>query len=143
MDASNALNHLSALHNIRQLCPSLATALINSYRAPTELFVDGDVLLSSEGTTTQGDSLAMPMYALATIPLIKKLNCHLGYVSQVWYANDASTAGKIDRLREWWSELTSRGPKFGCFTTAPKLGWSQKKSISPLLQPFLPTQVSK
>ena len=57
VDASNAfnsLNCLSALHNICRLCPSLATALINSYRAPTKLFVDGDVLYSSEGTT-QGD----------------------------------------------------------------------------------------
>ena len=53
VDASNAFNsldHLSALHNICRLCPSLATALINSYRAPTELFVNGDVLYSSEGT---------------------------------------------------------------------------------------------
>ena len=62
----------------------------------------------------------MPMYALATIPLIKKLNYRLGDVSQVWYADDASAAGKIDRLREWWSELTSQGPKFGCFTNATK-----------------------
>ena len=47
VDASNAfnsLNRLSALHNIRRLCPPLATVLINCYRAPTELFVDGDVL---------------------------------------------------------------------------------------------------
>ena len=44
---------------------SLATALINSYRAPTELFVGGEVLYLREGTT-QGDPLAMPMYALAT-----------------------------------------------------------------------------
>ena len=118
-NAFNSLNRLSALHNIRQLCPSLATALINSYRAPTELFVDGDVLYSSEGTT-QGDPLAMPMYALAMIPLIKKLNYRLGDVSQVWYTDDASAAGKIDRLREWWSELTSQGPKFSYFTNATK-----------------------
>ena len=45
--------------------PTTATILINTYRAPTELFVDGDTLLSQEGTT-QGDPLAMPMYALAT-----------------------------------------------------------------------------
>ena len=36
--AFNSLNHLSVLHNIRRLWPSLATVLINSYRTPTELF---------------------------------------------------------------------------------------------------------
>ena len=41
---------------------SLATAPINTYRAPSELYVDGDVLLSQEGTT-QGNP---------TIPLIRK-----------------------------------------------------------------------
>ena len=50
-NAFNSLNCLSALHNIQRLCPSLGTALINSYREPTELFVDGDVLYSREGTT--------------------------------------------------------------------------------------------
>ena len=69
---NNSFNHLSALHDIRRLCPSFTTVLINSYRSPTELFVDGDVIYSSEGTT-QGDPLAAPMYALAMIPLIKKL----------------------------------------------------------------------
>ena len=45
VDATNAFNSLNcqvALHNIRRLCPPLATILINTYRAPTELFVDGD-----------------------------------------------------------------------------------------------------
>ena len=66
VDASNFLNRETALHNIHRLCPSTATILINTYRAPSDLYVDGDVLLSQEGTT-QGDPLAIPMYALATI----------------------------------------------------------------------------
>ena len=60
MDASNVFNTLNrqtALHNIQILCPSIATAPINTYRAPSELYVEGDVLLSQEGTT-QGDPLA-------------------------------------------------------------------------------------
>ena len=118
-NAFNSLNRLSALHNIRRLCPSLAAALINCYRAPIDLFVDGEVFQSCEGTT-QGDPLAMSMYALATIPLIKKLHCRLKDVSQVWYADDASAAGRITRLREWWNELASLGPKFGYFTNATK-----------------------
>ena len=55
---------------------------------------DGDVLLSQEGTT-QGDPLAMPMYALATIPLIRKLKNLVSDVNQVWYADDASGAGRV------------------------------------------------
>ena len=73
IDASNAFNsfnRMAALHNIRHVCPSLATILINTSRAPSDLFIDGDVLLSQEGTTQDGDPLAMPFYALATVPLI-------------------------------------------------------------------------
>ena len=75
VDASNAFNSLNrqvALQNILRLCPSIATTLINTYRESMDLLVDGSSLLYQEGTT-QGDPLAMPMYALATIPLIRKL----------------------------------------------------------------------
>ena len=37
---NNTLNRQLALHNIRRLCPPIATILINSYRSPTELFMD-------------------------------------------------------------------------------------------------------
>ncbi len=97
-NAFNALNRLVALHNIRRLCPPLATVLINTYRVPTELFVDGDVLYSCEGTT-QGDPLAMPMYALATVPIIKRLHSLSEDIDQVWYA---------DRSQVW---ILSKPPK--------------------------------
>ena len=71
VDASNSFNRQIALHNIRRICPLLSTVLINTYRAPAELFVDGDTLFP--GGYYPGDHLAMPMYALATIPLIKNL----------------------------------------------------------------------
>ena len=76
VDASNAFNSLNgqfAPQNTRHLCPSLATILINTYRAPTDLFIHGNVLLSQEGTT-QGDPLAMSFYALSTVPLINSFN---------------------------------------------------------------------
>ena len=104
VDASNAFNSLNrivALHNVRQLCPPFAPILINIYRFPASLFVSGDVLLSEEGTT-QGDPLAMPFYALATIPLLQHLP--LG-VKQNWYADDACACGKLSVLRDWCDNL--------------------------------------
>ena len=44
IDASNAFNSLNraaALHNIRILCPSIATYAINTYREPARLFIVG------------------------------------------------------------------------------------------------------
>ena len=93
-NAFNALNRQVALHNIRRLCPPIATILINSYRSPSDLLVDGDVILSQEGTT-QGDPLAMPMYGLATIPVIRKLD---GLCEQIWYADDSAAIGTVVQL---------------------------------------------
>ena len=100
VDASNAFNSLNcsvALHNIQQLCPSLACVLINTYCSPASLYVSGDTLLSEEGTT-QGDRLAMPMYAIAMIPLIFRLT---ESITQVWYADDACACGRLSDLRLW------------------------------------------
>ena len=73
IDASNAFNTLNravALHNIRVLCPTLATYMINTYRQPARLFITGDEeLISAEGTT-QGDALSMSLQAISLQPLI-------------------------------------------------------------------------
>ena len=90
VDASNAFNNLNsetAMRNISVLCPSLATVVINTYRSDIQMFIGDETVLSQEGTT-QGDPLAMAMYAIATTPLIQQLrntNTH-----QIWYADDAS-----------------------------------------------------
>ena len=39
-NAFNAINRQVALHNVRHLCPSISTILINSYRNPINLFMD-------------------------------------------------------------------------------------------------------
>ena len=114
VDASNAFNSMNrqvSLRNIRVLCPSIATALINTYRRDAELFVDGSTLHSQEGTT-QGDPLAMPTYALALLPLIEKINPDFAVV-QTWYADDATAAGRIKKLHDWWKALVTFGPNFG------------------------------
>ena len=94
-DASNAfncLNRSACIANIHKLCPELYPAIVNMYRNPAGLFVGGEEILSCEGTT-QGDPLAMPMYALGVIPLIREASA--SKVIQSWYADD-STANVCD-----------------------------------------------
>ena len=70
--ALNTLNSQVALQNIQRICPFLATSLINTHRKPTQFFMNGDNLLSNEGTT-QSDPLAMPMCALDTVTQMRTL----------------------------------------------------------------------
>ena len=114
IDASNAFNSLNraaALHNIRVLCPSIATCAINTYREPARLFiVGGQELRSSEGTT-QGDPLAMSLYAISLQPLITRLQVKSA-ASQCCYAEDATGCGSLGDVKTWWDELMVSGPEF-------------------------------
>ena len=115
-NAFNSLNRMTALHNVRHLCPSFSTILINTYQAHSDLYIDGEVLYSQEGTT-QGDPLAMPFYALATVPFLSKLS---DSVNQTWYADDAAATGKVSCLRSWWDDIEKHGPSFGYYANAFK-----------------------
>ncbi len=77
----------------------------------------GTHTLISQEETTQGDPLAMPMYALATVPLINKLKENVNDINQVWYADDASGSRTINSLRLWWDII---GPKFSYFPNLSK-----------------------
>ena len=39
---------------------------------------------------------------------------------QIWYADDACGAGKINSLRVWWDQINILGPRFGYFPNATK-----------------------
>ena len=64
-----------------------------------KMIIAGSGEISSTEGTTQGDPLAMAMYALAILPLIHKLKSISLDVKQVWYADDATGAGTCEGLR--------------------------------------------
>ena len=105
------------LHNWQSLCPSLAPILVNTYRSNAELCVAGETILSCEGTT-QGDPLAMAMYTLGTLPLLRTISTPGAY--QTWYADDASAGGKLLHVRSWWDQLLCHGPDFGYHVNSKK-----------------------
>ena len=62
----------------------------------------------------------MAMYALATLPLIRQLQDTTPTVQQVWYADDATSAGSCLDLRTWWGEVQQYGPLFGYYPNSSK-----------------------
>ena len=123
IDASNAFNSMNrqaALHNISIICPSFAQVLCNTYKAPVRCVIQGEGEVSSSEGTTQGDPLAMAMYALAMKPLIDRLQSHCPTVKQVWYADDATGVASCNDLRAWWDSLLEHGKGFGYHPNASK-----------------------
>ena len=62
----------------------------------------------------------MSMYALAMVPLIRKLHSTVPDASQVWFVNDATAVGPVSKLLEWWHHLVSVGLAFGYFPSSSK-----------------------
>ena len=127
VDVSNAFNILNrqvALLNCEVICPSMSPILINTYSSDSWLFVDGQCMLSKEGTT-QGNPLVMAMYAIGTQPLIRRLD---GIAKQVWYANDSAAGSSLERVRVWWHLLEEIGHLYGYFPNGSKTHPNQART---------------
>ena len=126
-NAFNAVNHKSFLRNINIICPSIAAFVHNCYSRPNRSFVFGGVEIASSEGTTQGDPVAMAVYAIAIIPLILIIlnidnteSYSEGTSKAAAYADDLTAAGCIPGLKYWWDQLCELGPKFGYFPQASK-----------------------
>ena len=120
IDAKNAFNCLNrnvALGNVRVLCPALGTIVINTYRSSVALYVGGEQLLSTEGTT-QGDPLAMAIYAVAITPLIRRVKQE--QTRQIWFADDTGGSRRLRSMRMGWDCLSKYGPMYGYFVNSGK-----------------------
>ena len=121
VDASNAFNALNrkvTLLNAQVVCPPMAQLLLNTYRSPARLVTaSGETLRSMEGTT-QGDPIAMAMYAIGLAPLIRRLE--MSDAHQVWFADDSAAGAKLSVLRRWWDLLNDISPAYGYFPNGLK-----------------------
>ena len=67
-NAFNSINRKARLHNIKYLCPVIATHICNCYAMSARLFIVGGKELRSRKGTTQGYPTAMAVYALGLTP---------------------------------------------------------------------------
>ncbi len=96
-DAFNEGNRMLTLWTVRHRWPSGARCGFNCYRhfamlitrCGNDLFL---IILSKEGVT-QGDPLAMVMYGLGLLPLIRNLKTEGPDLHQPWYADNAGAGG--------------------------------------------------
>ena len=105
VDATNAFNSINRkmmLHNIQYICPAMTVYTYNCYITASRLFVQGGKEISSVEGTTQGDPIAMPLYAVAITPLLQMIKLDEAHqVRQAAFADDLSGAGKLAKLRNW------------------------------------------
>ena len=128
IDAANAFNSINRnvfLHNISIICPAITIYVHNCYSLPSRLFVIGGFEIKSCEGTTQGDPIAMSVYAIAIIPLMLMVleitsNSSDDVAKMVAYADDFTAGGTIESLKYWWDTLCKLGPKFGYYPQASK-----------------------
>ncbi|XP_063610335.1 uncharacterized protein LOC134784239 [Penaeus indicus] len=128
VDAANAFNNINrkaTIHNIEIKCPSIAQYIKNTYSQPAKLHIYDkqtntcETIASNEGTT-QGDPIAMAMYALGLLKLQDHINFSDTNIKQVAYADDLTGAGKITHLQKWWEIIERYGPPLGYYPNAVK-----------------------
>ena len=142
IDASNAFNALNRkvmLHNIKYICPPMATYIRNCYCTSSRLFVTGGCEIDSVEGTTQGDPLAMPVYAVGITPLLSLINPSENHtedqhiseeqnkIKQAAFADDFAGCGKLHQLHTWWKKIEQFGPSLGYYPNALK-SWLIVKS---------------
>lgn len=76
-------------------------------------------MASAEGRT-QGDPVAVAMYAIGLLRLQDHLEHSGTNVKQVAYADDLTGAGKIKDLQRWWEIVKNHGPPQGYYPNANK-----------------------
>ena len=70
--------------------------------------------------TTEGYNLAISFYALGLAPLLGRLRIITSTVRQVWLVDDATGAGCLKEIGNWWNELSEEGSLYGYYVNETK-----------------------
>ena len=86
------------------ICPPMAIYVQNCYKKSSRLFVLGGKEIKPDEGTTQGDPMAMPIYAIGILPLLDMIKDDTSRsVKHVAFADDL----------QCWSEIIEKNAKNG------------------------------
>ena len=104
-NASNSINRNVVLHNMNIFCPKFSTFVYNCYQIPARLLFASRKEIQSNKGITQGDPVAMGMYATGVFPLLR--------LNETSSEMNETGAGKLQELQSWWDSIVSYGPNIG------------------------------
>ena len=129
IDAPNAFDSIKReafLHNIKVLCPALATFIKTFYSIRSDLFVQGGKSLKSLEGTRKGDPEAIVIYGLGITQLLAWLTSLSKEITETFplmqlaFADDLNGVGSLENLKKWWDLLEQEGGKYGYHVKASK-----------------------
>ena len=88
-----------SVHNLKFICPIIATPKINCYATPSRIFIvgEGEILYSER--TTQGDPTAMRAYTLGTLPfLLEFINLNNINAKKAVFSDNFFAAGSLNSI---------------------------------------------
>ena len=77
-------------------------------------------IINSREGVTQGDPFAMVMYAIGTLPLIRRVRKQAIDAKHSWYADDSSVVGRFPDLKRVYSALSIWGVNYGYIPNSSK-----------------------
>ena len=77
------------------------------------------ILMNREGVA-QGDPLAMALYGITLLPLIKHLRTEFPDMLRPWYADDGAMYGRGSHIAPYFQELCRAGPMFSYYPEVEK-----------------------
>ena len=111
-------------HDLKLICPIIATYIINYYSIPLRLFiVGGGEIISNEGTRWRNSyGSTFIRYSTSTINQIPAWNYQIKKMNakEVVFADNFSLTGILNCINDYWDKLTATGPKYRYFPKPTK-----------------------
>jgi hypothetical protein len=119
VDAANAFNAVSRAEILERVCEHAppAARFVHAI-CGGQAYVVAGLQLSRQGTQ-QGDPLGMLLFALATQPLVLRIQSECDLELNLWYADNGTVVGSIVEVSKAYNILKDDGPKY-CFSLVPQ-----------------------